>query len=200
MCDELSDNGGLSSQLHVYEKTSDRIIMASEHFLVMPDIRQIVPGHLLLLTKEHLTCFAQVPAEWEVEFCEIRHQVLDYVQKRWTNPFLFEHGSPSQLMTSGVCIHHAHIHIIPQRVPVIEEMQEYGELIASHVQGCPFEWMLRHKRGISDYLFYQDQGGLGYLVLLERSPPQQFIRRVVAEHLSIYDWNWKGIFSRLNNT
>jgi hypothetical protein len=107
---------------------------------------------------------------------------------------LFEHGSGPLAPRSGACVHHAHIHVLPLTAPVDRWMGEIGP-VRQVGRLSPYE--LPDRLTFTDYLAYQDQDDLTFLVVEIRTrPPCQFIRRRLAEHLSLGDWRWESAFAR----
>jgi diadenosine tetraphosphate (Ap4A) HIT family hydrolase len=190
LCEEMVSGSGLSSRLGLYRTDAEKILIESRHFALIPDINPLVPGHSLLITKKHLNSFAQLPNSWLCEFTEIQRAGTSYVEQMFGSPMQFEHGSKSDSARSGVCIQHAHIHLIPATAPVEQWMEEYGDLDEIDVIFPQLASLVTSQ----DYLCYQNQDGRGYLLhTLELPVPCQFIRRQLAMYLSLPAWNWKGV-------
>jgi diadenosine tetraphosphate (Ap4A) HIT family hydrolase len=192
LCDEVHGENPLSLRLGHYKTTADKVILETEHFLLLPDISPIVQGHILLISKDHLSCFAQLPICMLKEFRDVRDQAVSLIAATYSEPLLFEHGSSTDTRYSGVCVQHAHIHVIPVRAPVEEWLEEFGELV-------PFDLFTSYNRHDlpEDYLWYRNQIGSEYLVSKFSDPvPCQFIRRALARHLAISAWNWKSAMIR----
>ena len=189
LCDEVRGEYPLSLRLGLYATAADKVIMETEHFLLLPDISPIVPGHSLLISKDHFPCFTQLPNSMLEEFRDARDKAVSRIAATYGEPLLFEHGSSSDTRRSGVCVQHAHIHLLPVRAPVEDWLEKFGELV-------PFDLFTADSRQNlpEDYLWYRNQLGSEYLVSnFYESIPCQFIRRALAQHLAISNWNWKSI-------
>jgi hypothetical protein len=146
------------------------------------------------MTKEHVSSFSQLPRTWTGEFAKIRLEAVSHIARTAGSPLLFEHGSAGTLVRSGVCIQHAHIHLIPSRAPVNQWMEELGEVKEID---CVFQQLVSSLAKTPDYLCYEDQDGHGYLLQsFDVEVPCQFIRRRLARYFSLPSWNWKAVFSR----
>ena len=183
-----------------HSELDEKIIARSQHFVVLQDISPIVPGHYLVLPKQHLTSISQIPNEWWPELERIIDQVVKFLTSKYGAPFLFEHGSSPDVSGSvgGACIEHAHIHLIPKEISVIDKLHEYAtNSIDNHLTS-----MAKLLQGINgSYLFYQDQSGRGCVVTSTKRPlPQQFIRKLVAEISGIPNWDWKKTLSSRNSS
>jgi diadenosine tetraphosphate (Ap4A) HIT family hydrolase len=196
LCEEIVGNSGLSSKLGLYPEPSRRFLFQNEHFVLIPDISPIVPGHSLVVTRRHVPCFSALPPHLVEPFRTFLRKVVDLVADRIHPPLLFEHGTHGPIATSGACIQHAHVHVVPLAgpVPVAEWMDHYGE-VNQQADVFSSDGCLGPKTG--DYLACQDSRGVGYLLRdFESRMPSQFVRRRLAEHLGVEDWNWKIVYSR----
>jgi diadenosine tetraphosphate (Ap4A) HIT family hydrolase len=151
----------------------------------------------LLLTKFHIPSFLQLPfAHWD-EFRYICGRLKSKLENRYRTPFLFEHG-PGEGPSSGCCVNHAHLHLLPLEAPVPSWLEAMIDGRLSRGNG---EILTTISSVRSSYLYYQDQQGCDIVVdNLESPAPCQFIRRAVADHLGIRDWNWKTVFSQSATT
>lgn len=191
LCDEVRNANPLSERLGLYARNSDKIILESEHLVLVRDISPLVPGHLLLLTKDHYCSFAKVPCSMLNEFQDVRDRSIAYLADIYGAPLLFEHGSSKTAPSVGTCIDHAHIHLLPVSAPVEEWLEEVGDVTPGSTAG--------HQHDVSEnYLWYRKQDGSEYFVQSFHQPiPSQFIRRVLADHLNIAEWNWKTRLLRI---
>jgi diadenosine tetraphosphate (Ap4A) HIT family hydrolase len=189
LCDEVSNRSPLSVRLGRCTHPRENFLLESEHFLLLSDLSPLVPGHCLLITRAHYPSFGCVPREITRELATFRANCLRLVEASYGRPLQFEHGSTSLAMQSGACVHHAHVHLLPVCVPVERWLSEYGE--THHLSGTPASPWPDLPRDQA-YLAYANQDGGGLLVTrLDFQPPCQFIRRQVASHLCLPNWNWK---------
>ena len=191
LCDEVRSANPLSLRLGLYTSNSEKIILESEHFVLVRDISPLVPGHVLLLTKDHYCSFAQLPCSMLSEFQNVMDCSISYIVDNYVAPLLFEHGSSETAPSGGACIEHAHIHLLPVSAPVEEWLEEVGDVTPGSLVG-------RQPDVSENYLWYRKQDGSEYFVRRFHQPiPSQFIRRVLADHLNISEWNWKTMLARI---
>jgi diadenosine tetraphosphate (Ap4A) HIT family hydrolase len=190
LCDEVSGGFPLSLRLGLYSSNSEKIVLQSEHFLVLGDISPLVPGHSLMLTKNHYCSFGQVPGSMLSEFLSLREQSISCLASNYAAPLLFEHGSSTTAPGGGACIEHAHIHLLPVDAPVEEWLAEVGKVTPGSVMG--------RKPALSEnYLWCRKQDGSEYYVTdFDQAIPSQFIRQALADHFNIPEWNWKSVLTR----
>lgn len=165
----------------------ENFLLESQNFVLLPDISPLVPGHCLIVPKEHFTSFARIPTHWAAELRDFTEQCAALISHLYSPPLLFEHGSGPSEPRSGACVHHAHTHFLPLTAPVERWMSEFGRVLRT--DGTTLCELPHH---LEDYLAYQDQLGQSYLVVhLNRRPPCQFIRRRIAEHRTLPNWDWE---------
>jgi len=190
LCNEVSGQHALSTLLSI-PLPVHRVLIEDEDFLVLRDICPLIPGHYLLISREHLCSFGDLPATKHKTFSQFKLYAADMIGRRFARPILFEHGSRIGSMAAGACVEHAHIHLIPvSGAPVTLWMEEFGDVKTCTDPAAPSSVV-----SSEDYLFYEDDQGVGSIVL-NPSPrvPHQFIRRQMGQHLDIPDWNWKTVF------
>lgn len=86
----------------------------------MPDKFPLTPGHVLIISKEHLACYgAGGPEVWS-DLEASAEQVLRFLKAAYGRPvFVWENG------VSGQSVFHAHLHFIP--LPVDEIRLDLAE-------------------------------------------------------------------------
>lgn len=191
LCDEINSKEPLSYYLDVYENPTDKVLFESPHFIAMPDISPIVPGHSLLFPKNHLLSLSQLQSiEWQ-EFKRIKNSIVKWAQNNFGSVFVFEHGTVIPEIGSGVCVQHAHLHVIPAHIDQMQEkLQEYikGPIVFTHS-----DMQIAVSGIMTSYIYYENSDGLGCAITLNDSLPQQFIRKLVADALNLPNWDWKSI-------
>jgi len=191
LCNELFNTNALSIQLGLCKNRDDMILFETESLILISDIRPVVPGHMLIVTKKHIPSFSWVQVNVWQELATIKKEAVDLLINHNNPPFFFEHGaSTGSPLTSG-CILHAHIHVIPYPINIIR----YLIPISSNQ---PFITPIDMKTSLPDkkmdYLYYENYESHGCIVVNPKKPlPHQFIRMVVAKEAGIVDWDWRNI-------
>ena len=190
LCDEIQNNTPLSVRIGICSNPRHNVLLESDNFLFLPDISPIISGHCLLIPKKHYRSFACLPKESFTELQYFREECAALTTREFCAPVLFEHGSGSCEMRSGACVDHAHIHFLPMRAPVQGWMAKVGEVEKTSLL-MQFDSPDRFGKG--DYLAFEDELGISFVVTRFKSRlPCQFIRRRVAEHFGLPEWNWEN--------
>ena len=193
ICDFCSEIRGDKVSLfnEIYEKyLSNRQVIISDNFVVMPTIGQILSGSVLLLPKLHHDNYSKIDTKERYEALEIVSR-LENKLKDFGEIIVFEHGAiPSSGSSCG--IYHAHIHLVPMLSKV-----SASEIIESEINLAEsMEDAWNHVVKESEYIVIRDTFGKSYYAL----PPKggtgfgsQYIRRRIVELYNLEcDWNWRS--------
>ena len=85
------------------------ILLESKNFFVKVGVAVLAPGHVMLLPKIHIDCFAQLPKQLSKEFISLKYKLFNKVKSAFNEPIVYEHG------VYGQSIKHAHLHFLPSR-------------------------------------------------------------------------------------
>lgn len=205
LCAEIWDSHALSAHLGLYRSRDEKILLESEGFLVIPDISPLVPGHRLIVTRNHVPSLAELPEHLYDELEEIQTRAIYELKAsradgNCLSVILFEHGGFAGETGAGDCINHAHLHIVPLAQssgglpPLSEWLEDHGEIVEIDRLRDMAATVRAQAKG---YLFCQDGKGCRLLVSnLDYPVPCQYMRRMLATHLHVEEWNWKIAFGR----
>lgn len=170
----------------------DTPLFESESFIALPSVGALVPGWLLVVPRNEILSFAQLPARlfWELErFVE---GVVFAVQAQFGPVALFEHGASRPTSAVGCGVDYAHLHI----VPVAIDLKAGAERIAPHIgwQSVSSIRDIQRLNSTDEYWLVQQPYGAteAFIGLCSAgSSPSQLFRRVIATALgkpAAYDW------------
>jgi diadenosine tetraphosphate (Ap4A) HIT family hydrolase len=87
-----------------------RTLFETENFYVIPSLKPLSRGHLLVISKHHYPSFSAVPARWEKEYTDIVQMCRDFIADAYgREALIWENGGAH----SGQSVHHAHLQVIP---------------------------------------------------------------------------------------
>jgi len=164
-------------------------ISESEHFYVTSSLGQIVPGYLLINTKEHYLSLSQMPNEYFDELKQIQQILKDVMTSNYAAPIFFEHGAVRE--RQGVCcVDHAHLHCVPLGKDILKEITKF--FTARKINDILD--LVEQQTKQTPYYYYESISGEKYIVeLYPPYPPSQFIRQLVAiaaEKPDMWDWRF----------
>lgn len=192
-CTEINgldaDSNLFNSVISTYTGLSDRYVYEDDRFVVMPTLGAFVEGYVMIVTKTHYDCVGKMPLEEIIAIDRLLGVIKERIKRIYgTEVICFEHGSVSCANKFGGCLNHAHLHILPCNVSLIEEISEYDLKISK----LPSLSMLHDQGGAENpYLFFEDVDGERYMITGEYIA-SQFFRKLVANHMGLSEsWDWR---------
>ncbi len=161
---------------------SNRLVCEWEDAYVISDAYPVVPGHLLIVLKQHKLAFADLD---DKPLGRIKDQIRKLSKKlTHLNPTVlaFERGNVLENTSGNPSVDHAHIHLVPS--PDLESC------LPSATQRGHIEDFSKLREKGNYYLYWNTADrdicyGSGWLV------PSQFIRRAVSRVNNVERWNWR---------
>lgn len=83
------------------------ILKETRNFLLAADHAPLVEGHILIIPKNHFTCYGDVPGELDAELLALKGEVRQFFTHAYAPPVFWEHGIFRQT------VFHAHLHCFP---------------------------------------------------------------------------------------
>lgn len=109
-------------------KIAEDILYESDNFFVKVGIGIIAAGHVMIISKRHLACFAEMPVSLVSEYQELKSWLVEKITAQAAKPVQIEYG------IWGQTVFHAHTHFIPKQGPgyrvksLVEEMFKSAEV------------------------------------------------------------------------
>lgn len=114
-----------------YDLIKDDILWESDNFFVKVGVGILAPGHIMILPKKHMSCFAELPKQLNNEFMFLKEEVFNKIKSDFSEPIFYEHGIYSQT------VNHAHVHFVPSRTKFykLENISEkiFSDLKSNHI-------------------------------------------------------------------
>ena len=165
-----------------------RILAETDNFLVFPTTGGFVANYQLIVPKKHINCFGELSKEQLIDLKSIILWQQEINRKYFnSNSSMFEHGSLHPSNESGKSIIHAHLHIFPNNISLLDEIKKYKFNIQS-IEGIEQLSLICQK--YANYLYYSDIDGKDYVITHE-GIPSQFLRMLLAKTQGIETWNWR---------
>lgn len=169
----------------------ERILYESENFYIMLSLGPIVEGYLLLVSKQHIGCCADIPDEQFEEFIFLYEKVKVILKESYGNVICYEHGrAGSCLIPSSGSKHcfHAHMHFIPTKINLNELVKKdfKNSILLKDLSQLRKYFLLNG----SPYLFAEDDKSMNIypnIVNLKR----QYLRFITSRAINqeeLYDW------------
>jgi diadenosine tetraphosphate (Ap4A) HIT family hydrolase len=166
-----------------------RVVGRNCHLAALVDIAPLTPGHLLIVPVIDVPCFARLGgATWEA-WQNLREYLIPQIERHWTRPTMFEHGSSEQ-MRGSACITHAHLHMVPGDLKLAERMEADGLEVLEVADQRAIPAAIGASR---PYFYVESPDGQAHVAAAD-SPrrPSQYLRRIAADALRLPSdsWDW----------
>lgn len=166
------------------ENDYDQIICEDDNFFLIASIGAFVEGWSLVVPKNH-SCSMRDHYNSD-EFMQFLDVVLPVYSKRNEKMIAFEHGANKENSLTSCGTSHAHLHLVPLKESLKEDIQKPGILWES----SDFSSVHSYVRN-EEYLLYFDLQAnwrdSELLVHRLEKPHSQFFRKVIAEKYGYAD-------------
>lgn len=83
------------------------ILKETSNFVIAADYAPLLEGHLLIIPKQHYSCYGAVPAKLDEELYFLKHEIHRFFERYYAPVVFWEHGIFRQT------VFHAHLHCFP---------------------------------------------------------------------------------------
>jgi len=169
----------------------DKILFQSKNFAVFPSLGALVEGWLLIVPKGHALCLGALSQQLHSELDELRSQVSHALEECYGSVTVFEHGPAQPCHLVGCGVDHAHLHILPTQINLIEGVKEiFPEPLEWELVGSVQETASLYEAGLP-YLYVEQTPGRGFVTTHPNLQSQMF-RRVIAKQIGKPEqYNWR---------
>lgn len=167
-----------------------RVMLESSSFAVIPSLGPLTSGHSLLCTKKHVRSLADVDAELQAEYEQIKARLRAALSEAYSADIcLFEHGMAQRGNRVPCTVDHAHVHFVP--LP-----HAFDATLTAGRAWTEFDGSLATLRLLSagdEYILYETPDGVCRLLTGGDRPfESQYMRKSIAERLGrAASWNWR---------
>jgi len=150
------------------------ILKETQNFLLAADHAPLVEGHILIIPKQHFTCYGEVPARFDEELFSMKHEVEQFFTRYYAPTVFWEHGIFKQT------IFHAHLHCFPWGISGYDLEENLHNIIVSTQEE------VRQWHALRGHYFYMEDRNRALLFAPEMDRYLGIVKNVF----------WRGIVSR----
>ena len=136
------------------DKIRHDILFDSDNFFIKVGVGILAPGHVMIVSKQHLSCFGELPKELIEEFSLIKEVAFEKIKSNFSEPIIYEHG------IYGQSVKHAHLHFIPANTKhyKLENIKEkfFTNLKSTRIKDMNDLIRIFQKEG--SYLYLEEKG------------------------------------------
>lgn len=169
-----------------YESIKEDVLWESKNFFVKVGVGILSPGHVMLITKKHFICFAELPESLHEELLTLKERITDKINSSFSKPIIYEHGIYSQ------SVKHAHIHFVPSESEFhkIKSIKEAFNYLESMQVDDIFEIKDIYRKEMS--YFYLEENGYKWIFHTKGLPHKKYdFRKEFAKLTGLHglsDW------------
>lgn len=160
------------------------VLDQTDNFYVMLSLGPLVEGYLLVCSKEHYSCLANLPPSLYLEFFKLKEKVNKILKITYGGCIFYEHGQSKSCIEKSPhephC-YHTHLHAIPTTVDLFHVLAK--DLKVQKISSIKKlrEIFIKHNR----YLYYEDNLGQVYAFIINKKIRRQYLRWVLGKKLGI---------------
>lgn len=168
---------------------SKKILTQTEHFYITYDACALIDGHVEIHSKEHIGCAGEIDSAHYEEFILLKEWIGNLIKAQYGQVSFYEHGRAGHcsMTVDGVICHHFHMHALPLRQDVSEEVSSFLKpIIIQHEDEIPVLY-----EQFDQYLYFENTKGTKFFYPVDREIPSHYLRTVIAEaidHPERADW------------
>jgi diadenosine tetraphosphate (Ap4A) HIT family hydrolase len=175
-----------------WDLIKEDVLHETENFFVKVGFGITSPSHVLVVSKKHYGCYAEMPDNLWPEYLQLIKKLKAFITGNFSEPFLVEYGVWEQ------SINHAHIHLILHKSEEFEIkniVQEQSDYHKTPFEKYSLEKMRKFFKEDGGYIYMQEKGK-EYLFRQKSKPSEEgrfchrpfFTRKGVK---GVYGWPLK---------
>ena len=175
----------------------DLIIYSFNSFFLVIDPFPVCKGHMLIISKEHYGCLAEMPLE-KINECQ---SIIDFLKEEFVDYICYEHGRAGVCIknSNGFSCDHMHLHFLP----IYQDMHLTLSKNYSSTKINNLNELSDIFHGYGSYLFFSNKNiSYAYPIVNQNTPPH-LLRSISANLLNnnkVSNWeNYKDFELQKSN-
>lgn len=164
-----------------------RILHETNRFVVMADISPLVPGHVMIVPKDHILCYGAIhDTAWD-EFLGIVKATRTILEEHYGPSVILEHGT-SSLEDVADHVSHAHLHIVPAAIDIRDSLVHFNTRTIASLTDLS-HWAARDEA----YIYFESCAGERIVADRIVDLKRLFFRSEIATRIGLPDplWDWR---------
>lgn len=166
----------------------NRILCEGKMFAIIPSLGPVSSCHLLVVPKRHVCSYAMMSKKELDEAERLIVQLIKYVEKKYGNCMVFEHGTLAEDMKSSASCNHAHMHIVACEQSIISYLKKDGLILRPIERLSDIRLQERREKA---YFYYKESETSAYIMddIVQKS---QYMRMLFLKvQGKTEQWDWK---------
>ncbi len=180
----------LCTNIRFPSATWDMPLFESANFVVIPSLGSLIEGWLMIVPKKHYLAMGALSPYLVTEMDELKQEVIDRLIPLYGDVCCFEHGPCSANHRVGCGVDHAHLHVVPIKLDLVEAASLFLPA-GTKWERASFESCQRAFECRKDYLYVEQPIGIGRIAVHDNFGSQTF-RKAIASQIGFKsEYNWR---------
>jgi diadenosine tetraphosphate (Ap4A) HIT family hydrolase len=168
-------------------RIDSRILHETNRFVVMADISPLMPGHVMIVPKDHILCYGAVEDSARDEFSGVVNATRTILKEHYGPSVMLEHGT-SSLAPVADHVTHAHLHFVPADIDIRDSLTNFNTTTIASFSDLS-RWAARDE----EYVYFESCAGERIVADRIVKMKRLFIRSEVARQIGLPDplWDWR---------
>ncbi|OWY71619.1 hypothetical protein B7486_08015 [cyanobacterium TDX16] len=167
------------------KRPENTVLLQSNAFLVLPALGPFTPGHVLVVSKEHIPNLASMGATGISEYLQVCEKLSQVLSSESVCALEAEHGA-TKAQKAGACVVHTHIHWLPGLGRHERFLDGWLKKLG---EGSELEGLTKFRD--QPYIFVRGQSQM-WIAYDATGVNSQMIRRTLCDELDRDDLDWRS--------
>lgn len=106
----------------------EHVVAETDNFYIKVGKSIITEGHVMIISKEHLKAIFAMNDSLLNEFTALKDKLTKFLQDRYFDPFVVEHGGVMQ------SVFHGHMHFVPRKSNFYDEQDQFKNMVEDYLK------------------------------------------------------------------
>ena len=106
----------------------EHVVAETDNFYIKVGKSIITEGHVMIISKEHLKAIFAMNDSLLNEFTALKDKLTKFLQDRYFDPFIVEHGGVMQ------SVFHGHMHFVPRKSNFYDEQDQFKNMVEDYLK------------------------------------------------------------------
>ena len=112
----------------IFCNNPEHVVAETDNFYIKVGKSIITEGHVMIISKEHLKAIFAMNDSLLNEFIILKDKLTKFLQDRYFDPFIVEHGGVMQ------SVFHGHMHFVPRKSNFYDEQDQFKNMVENYLK------------------------------------------------------------------
>ena len=112
----------------IFCNNPEHVVAETDNFYIKVGKSIITKGHVMIISKEHLKAIFAMNDSLLNEFIILKDKLTKFLQDRYFDPFIVEHGGVMQ------SVFHGHMHFVPRKSNFYDEQDQFKNMVENYLK------------------------------------------------------------------